>query len=185
MMISNDCGVSERKRQIRLTVVYGALLVFLYVLIFSLSAQDGESSTNLSTKVSAGSAELFNHISRQHWTDKIVGEIAVFFEYPLRKAAHFTEYACMGILVYLLWSQWVSRGRLLWALCTAWVFLSAGLDELHQRFVPGRCGSFQDVCLDTLGGIVGVLVLLSIQGLSRRFRSRHRGRSGAYEGGVE
>lgn len=168
-MILNDCR--DRKRQIRSTVVYSVLLIFLYVIIFSLSAQDGEASTNLSTKVSAGSAELFNHLSRQHWTDTIIGEIAVFFEYPLRKVAHFIEYACMGILVYLLWSQWVSRSRLLWLICVAWVFLSAGLDEFHQRFVPGRCGSFRDVCLDTAGGIAGVIVLLLVQKLSRRFFS--------------
>lgn len=161
MMISDDCR--DRKRQIRLTVIYGVLLVFLYVMIFSLSAQDGEASTNLSTKVSEGSAELFNHLSRQHWTDNIIGEIAVFFEYPLRKIAHFMEYACMGILVYLLWSQWVSRSRMLWLICVAWVFLSAGMDEFHQLFVPGRCGSFRDVCLDTAGGIAGVMVLLLVQ----------------------
>lgn len=163
MMISDDCR--DRKRQIKLTVVYGMLLLFLYVMIFSLSAQDGEASTNLSTKFSEGSAELFNHLSRQHWTDKIVSEIAMFFEYPLRKIAHFTEYACMGILVYLLWSQWVSRSRLLWLICVAWVFLSAGMDEFHQLFVPGRCGSFRDVCLDTAGGIAGVMVLLLVQKL--------------------
>ena len=152
-----------------MTVIYGILLVFLYVIIFSLSAQDGEASTKLSAKVSSGSAELFNHISGERWTDAINGELAVLFEYPLRKCAHFIEYACMGVLVYLLWSQWVSGSRLLPLVSVAWVFLSAGLDELHQRFVPGRCGSFRDVCLDTAGGIAGIVVLLLLRKLLWRF----------------
>ena len=35
-------------------------------------------------------------------------------------------------------------------------------DELHQRLVPGRSGEFADVCLDTVGAMLGVLIVLAI-----------------------
>lgn len=39
------------------------------------------------------------------------------------------------------------------------VILYAISDEYHQSFIPGRGASFRDVCIDTLGGISGVLVV--------------------------
>ena len=38
-------------------------------------------------------------------------------------------------------------------------FLYAGLDELHQFFVPGRDPSFQDFLLDSAGSFTSFLVL--------------------------
>lgn len=39
------------------------------------------------------------------------------------------------------------------------VMLYAISDEFHQSFIPGRGASFKDVCIDTLGGISGILVV--------------------------
>lgn len=37
--------------------------------------------------------------------------------------------------------------------------LFACTDEFHQRFVQGRAGSLVDVCIDTGGAVVGVIIL--------------------------
>lgn len=75
----------------------------------------------------------------------------------LRKAAHFTEFACLGAL-------------LTWLLCmlqkprpfaVAGAFLVACADETIQRFVPDRGPSFKDVLIDTSGAVVGMLLLLA------------------------
>lgn len=39
------------------------------------------------------------------------------------------------------------------------ILLYAIVDEYHQSFIPGRGASFKDVCIDTLGGISGILVV--------------------------
>lgn len=160
-------------KRILLTIVYIVLLALLYAAIFALSAQDGGTSGELSMRFSGKCTELLGSLSGKNWTDAIVGELAANFEHPLRKTAHFTEYACMGALVYLLCCLWVQKRKLLYGIPVAWVFVSAGLDEFHQYFVPGRYASFLDVCLDTLGGAAGLLLALLLQKLFRQlFRKK-------------
>ena len=74
----------------------------------------------------------------------------------LRKAAHFTEFACLGAcltrLLFLL-----NKPRLL---ALAGAFLVACCDETIQRFVPDRGPAFKDVMIDTAGAAVGMILLL-------------------------
>lgn len=79
----------------------------------------------------------------------------------IRKAAHFLEYLCMGLLSYSLVAVWYGTGWKGCLLVLVQIFLSAGLDEFHQYFVPGRCASFRDVLIDTAGGSVGILLILA------------------------
>lgn len=164
------------KKKIVITVSAAILLLALYVLIFGFSAQDGETSGSLSQMISERCVELFNSLSGRHWTEGFMQSLAEYFEHPLRKLGHFSEYACMGILLYVLWSQWIKRGGKLCVLIVLWTFCSAALDEFHQLFVPGRCGSFADVLLDTCGGAFGMLLCAGIVKLGERKRHRRRQR---------
>lgn len=139
------------------------MLLCLYMMIFSFSEQDGEQSGSLSRMISEKCVEFFNSISGKGWSTAIKEELATYFENPIRKMAHFAEYACMAVLVYTMWRPWQDRGRKLYLLVTVWVFVSAALDEIHQLFVPGRYGSIADVLLDTCGGIFGILLCVSIE----------------------
>lgn len=160
------------KKKIAITVPAAILLLALYMLIFGFSAQDGETSGSLSRMISEKCVELFNNLSGGHWTEGFMQGLAEYFEHPLRKLGHFSEYACMGILLYVLWSQWIKRGRKLYVLIVLWVFCSAALDEFHQLFVPGRYGSFADVLLDTCGGAFGMLLCAVIGKIRERIRHR-------------
>lgn len=162
------------KKKIVITVPAAILLLALYMLIFGFSAQDGETSGSLSRIISEKCVELFNNLSGGHWTEGFMRNLAEYFEHPLRKLAHFSEYACMGILLYVLWSQWIRKGRKLYVLIALWVFFSAALDEFHQLFVPGRYGSFADVLLDTCGGAFGMLLCAGIGKIRKRTQHRHR-----------
>lgn len=133
-------------------------LLLLYLAIFGFSAQDGEESGSLSRMLSQMGVEFWNDLTGRHWTENFMAELAVYFEHPLRKLAHFTEYAIMGFLVRSLFAVWEKRERK-WLFYTgAWVLVSAAADEIHQLFVPGRYGSGADVILDTCGGIFGALL---------------------------
>ena len=132
-----------KKRKVIVTAVSGVLLMLLYLIIFSFSEQNGEQSGSLSQMISEKCAAFINALSGKHWSDAVLAGWAEYFEHPIRKLAHFTEYACMGVLVYVLWSQWLRQGKRLYVLTVLWVFLSALGDEIHQLFVPGRYGRIQ------------------------------------------
>ncbi len=68
----------------------------------------------------------------------------------LRKLAHLTEYAVLGALL----------ARVLPAFPALWIGMAyAASDEIHQSLVPGREGALLDVGLDSVGVLVGILIL--------------------------
>ncbi len=165
------------KKKLAITVPAAVLLLALYILIFGFSAQDGEQSGSLSQMISEKCVEFLDSISGGNWTEDFRKSLAEYFEHPIRKLAHFSEYACMGVLLYVLWVQWVRKGKRLYLLILLWVFCSAGMDEFHQLFVPGRCGSFADVLLDTCGGAFGMLFCALTARLAEGVRRRRERRS--------
>lgn len=82
----------------------------------------------------------------------------------VRKGAHMTEFALLGILILHGLSksrdefrQWASVA---WVLCIAY----AATDEFHQCFVPNRGPSVVDVGIDALGAGLGLLGYLFFTG---------------------
>ena len=172
-------GRSGYLRRCLVSGTAGILLAILYGIIFQFSAQDAGESGSLSQYVSERCVDFLNALSGAHWSEARMAGLAEYFEHPIRKLAHFFEYAWMGILVYTLWSQWMKRGRGLYLLTIVWVFVSAAGDEFHQYFVPGRYASFADVLLDTCGGAFGMLLCICAAGLWRRCRAGRRKRAQA------
>lgn len=150
-------------RKMAVSIPAAVALSFLYATIFSFSAQDGEQSGSLSLLISEKCVEFINSLSGKNWTEEIMNSMVIYFEHPIRKLAHFAEYACMGVLIYTLLRPWKNRDKKLYLIGTIWVFISAVADEIHQLYVPGRWGSFADVCLDTLGGCFGILICVILE----------------------
>lgn len=150
----------EKMRKIIVSIVAGVLILAIYCMIFSFSAQDGEQSSGLSAFISEKCVEFLDLLAGKNWTDVFKRGLAEYFEHPIRKLAHFAEYAVLSSLIYILLRQWMKRGRKLYLINIIWVFLSAAADELHQYFVPGRWSSAADVLLDTCGGVFGMVCLM-------------------------
>ena len=87
-------------KRLLVTLVASVLLGMLYSLIFHFSAQDGGESGSLSGMISEKCVECADWLSGSGWNEAEKAEMTEELEYPLRKLAHFSEYACMGILVY-------------------------------------------------------------------------------------
>lgn len=138
------------------TIVAAIFLCLLYRLIFSFSAQDGETSSSLSGRITSEVVNLISSVSGGMSEETQFGLNSIL-EPIIRKLAHFSEYGVMGVLVFTIWCQWISKPIIL---SLPWVFISAALDEWHQTFVPGRDGNIVDVGIDTLGGICGFLVCI-------------------------
>ena len=73
----------------------------------------------------------------------------------LRKLAHFSEFAMLGVLFSWLFGM-LQKGRSWTALCG---FFTACVDETIQRFVPDRGPSIVDVGIDTCGVLAGMLLI--------------------------
>ena len=78
----------------------------------------------------------------------------------IRKAAHFSEFACLSILLTWLCGMLGERGFHLVCL-PIWGGMTAALiDETIQLFSPDRGPSLVDVWIDTSGAAVGMMLLL-------------------------
>jgi len=133
-------------------------------LIFSFST-DAFSGENTSRVLIPFLHWLFPH---SRWETLAIAHLVI------RKCAHLTEYCLFGILIL----RGIRAGRPGWH--WSWTFTAlaaaagwAGLDELHQAFVPSRGPSFIDVMIDTCGAIVGQLAYAAAVLLHSR-RSRER-----------
>lgn len=166
----------NKKMKIVVSSTATIFLVLLYCLIFSFSEQDGETSGGLSRMISEKCVQIWNVLAHKNWSELIIQGWAEYFEHPIRKIAHFCEYAVMAGLLFCIWYPWIGwevgmadaakkckiskiwkRLPLLARIVIPWVFVSATFDEIHQLFVPDRYGNFADVLLDTTGGCFGLI----------------------------
>lgn len=79
-----------------------------------------------------------------------------FVEFLIRKSAHFFGYGIVGVLLYLFFRKMRWHFPSYWAVAT--VFVIASLDEIRQRYTPGRTGIFDDVVIDTAGAITCIFL---------------------------
>lgn len=135
-------------------------------IIFFYSAQPG----TVSQETSYWAGTTFGRIfvpGYDDWSPARQLEFAKKIDYPVRKTAHFTEYAILGFfLVGALYKNKIPGQKkgyrnsiaYSWLVATAYAIS----DETHQVFVPGRDGNIKDVLLDSAGGFTGILIMYFI-----------------------
>lgn len=156
-------------RKYVISVLLLLVIIGIYVMIFMFSGQEGETSGSISYQVSKQCVELLDKFNWQDWSAQLKEEMARNMEHPIRKLAHFGEYALLALSIFSLWMLWGPWSKRTFAGITGWIALSAVADEIHQYFVPGRYCSIWDVCIDTCGGIFGLCVgLLFLRFISRK-----------------
>ena len=79
----------------------------------------------------------------------------------LRKLAHFTEFASLGLLLSWLFGILQRKKWFVWSLLSG--IAAASLDETVQCFVPDRGPAIKDVGIDTLGVCLGVVIIYIIR----------------------
>lgn len=131
-------------------------LLMMYV-IYSFSAQTGEISGNLSYEVSHKIIEIGNEILDKDLDEWQIDEYAYEIEYPVRKAAHMTEYFLLAAAVSFPFYVYGLRGFPLMLTAGLICVAFAAGDEYHQSFVAGRGPSVKDVGIDSIGAFFGVL----------------------------
>lgn len=94
--------------------------------------------------------------------------------YVFRKCGHLTEFAILALLFWRAIRQPKRGDSRPWrwdeaGLALALVFLYAASDELHQVFVPQRTGMVSDIFVDSVGGAIGLLLLLLFGKIFKRW----------------
>ena len=140
-------------------------------MIFWFSAQNGAASSQLS----GGITEKVVEAVEPDYDSLPEPEQQTLFDavqFAVRKSAHFSEYALLGLLLRLLCASYALRrgGLVAWLSGTGY----AATDELHQWFVAARSAMWQDVCLDSSGVLAGVLLATGILALIAYRRNRRR-----------
>ena len=128
-------------------------------LIFSFSGQTGDTSSELSYKVSCKVIEIQGAITGQQYDDYTISVKADAINYKVRKVAHMTEYFLLAVAVSFPFYVYGLRGLPLVILAMGICVGFAGLDEYHQSFVAGRGPSKRDVLIDSCGALIGVMAV--------------------------
>lgn len=150
----------------------GILLAGWMAVIFYFSSQPAVESDQVSGSASyliVSTADQIFHLGQT--PDELLKK-AMRINYPIRKAAHMTEYAIMGLLSFAFYHNMGVEGKRRYAAAFLTTAAYAATDEFHQLFVPGRSGMISDVCIDTAGAALGLALLfvisICIQGLIRK-----------------
>lgn len=149
-------------------VVFVLLLALWMLVIFVMSAQPAEQSSQLSggivSSIIAAICRNFDTLSSQQQT-----EITSVITLVVRKTAHFSEYFILGVLVSLTVSTFGKINyKFKFLLSAIFCVIYAASDEIHQFFVPGRACRFGDICIDTAGSVVAIVLIMLICMLKNR-----------------
>lgn len=133
--------------------------ILIMYLIFTFSGQTGDTSAELSYKVSCKVVEIQGQLTGQNYDDYTIAVKADSIHHLVRKAAHMTEYCLLAIAVSFPFYVYGLRGLPLVILAMGICVGFAGLDEYRQSFVAGRGPSKKDVLIDSCGALIGVTLV--------------------------
>ena len=130
--------------------IWALLLVANLAFIWGNSLLDGSQSGSMSGGILA-------------WINSFLGldeAGAEILHHLIRKTAHFTEFACLGML--LTWGCGMAQlnGVSLYTLPLFGSLTAACIDETIQIYVAGRGSSLLDVWTDAAGALTGMMFLL-------------------------
>ena len=175
-----------KKRTLKRTILTALTIAWMIFIFFMSSMEQEESASQSSTVIDFVCSVFVQGYSEMPPAGKL--EMQEKLTFPVRKGAHMTEYAILGMLLSLTVYEYfivyenftVKNSGLLSeseeisekkALPPALVigFLYACSDEIHQIFVRGRSGEIRDVLIDTTGVLAGAfLVTYFLPALSDR-----------------
>lgn len=144
-------------------VITGGLLLLCMVMIFRFSAQPASESEQVSGGVAYRIVETWSHLTGTEYTQSEMEAYADRIDYPVRKLAHMTEYGILCLLACAFVRGYSGNWKVCGISAVAVAALYAATDEIHQLFVPGRAGRFPDVCIDTLGAVIWLLLFTALR----------------------
>lgn len=157
--------IAARRKKMKIVFLRnlaGVLAIMWMCIIFAFSAQSKEESGAVSQSFTYQLVSNTRTFFNLDLSDARVREIADAIEGFVRKAAHMTEFGILSVLIFIWIGQWEMSLLRHGLTASGAAAVYAASDEIHQLFVPGRSGRFSDVCIDSAGAVLGVVVFVVI-----------------------
>lgn len=151
-----------------LRIILIILLLCTFFIIFGFSSQNGEQSGGISRKVTETILKASSNYNKLEEEEKEI--ILHRTESIIRKVAHFSIYTVVGFLLMGLLSTYKIKDKWRLIMTIGIGILYAISDEFHQSFSPGRSPKITDVYIDTLGVIVGALLVILIRMVYKKIK---------------
>ncbi len=91
-----------------------------------------------------------------------------FIEFLFRKGAHLFIYGMLAVLAFIAMHPYKEKTFAKVILILLFVALVAMTDEWNQSTSQMRTGAIQDVGIDLLGATIGLMLIISWRGITRR-----------------
>ncbi len=133
------------------------------------ASDKADESDAAQTFANSSNSDTYDPVPNRDW----FGIAPVFFKSFVRKTAHFFMFCGLGFLALCTLRSYYGKPHIR-VYASAWLFcvFCAVCDEFHQLFVPGRGAQLSDVCLDSAGALVGVLLAFLLLLLRKSLRKR-------------
>ena len=135
--------------------IFLILTVLVAVVIFYMSSRDATESADMSGAVAT---DIFGRLLGLFGVDLNDPETFSVVDHIIRKLAHFSEYAVLGVCMTICVKTFDKPNYFTVILTLTSCFLYACSDEFHQYFVPGRSMQFTDAMIDTAGAATGTAI---------------------------
>lgn len=148
------------------------LLLGTFSIIFGFSNQDGEKSGSISKKITEEIVKRIPQIQEKEQEEREL--ITQRTEKVIRKLAHFSIYTLVGILLMALISTYQIKEKNKIIISIIMGITYACSDEIHQSFVPERSPMITDVMIDTMGVMLGILIILLGKTIIEKFQKKSK-----------
>ena len=152
-------------RKIVKKIIAWSLVVLWMCVIFAFSSQEATTSKKTSGKTLIKIASTISKDFKKLPPKKQMKKVEPF-QTAIRKLAHLTEYAILGILSYIAFLLYKKK-KLVFSATTLCSFYAI-TDEIHQLFVKGRACRWYDVLIDTTGAVIGIMIIIGILKIIRK-----------------
>ncbi len=145
-----------KKHLFRAISILGLVTCMIAIFVFSCENSDTSNATSgeFIKKLCIFFIDGFEHLPEQERVEIISQNQAV-----IRTLAHFSIFAALGFFASLTLTSFAVFKLKNLVFSTLFCVFYALSDEIHQHFVPGRAFQFSDILVDSLGCIVGILLV--------------------------
>lgn len=155
-----DKSIKFKKNLIFKRVLFLILLAIAFYVIYNFSAQNGEISGSLSLKVTEFIVKIVSKVKNM---DEVVKLHYIEKLHPIiRKLAHFSVYTVVGFSIMGFMCTFDIKNIIKVIISFSVGVTYAVSDEIHQYFIPGRDAKVLDVCIDSIGVLTGIFILITL-----------------------
>ena len=133
-------------------ILFAILVIAWMITIFCFSNENGETSQGTSDIITNAIVNIREELESHRET----------ISFCVRKLAHFSIYFVGGILLFEFYNTFDVTNKKVFGMSALTGVCYATFDEVHQLFISGRSGQFRDVCIDSTGIIVALIIMMLI-----------------------